>query len=71
MLGETELSRIKQSLSCFFDNISEEPRVKACDPYPLLSIYDINQPSIMIIFYVIGKKYDVYRLAFKGFQETK
>lgn len=67
MLGETELSRIKRSLFCFFDNNSEELRVKVSYPYPLLSIYDIDQPSIMIIFYVIGKKYDVYRLAFKEF----
>lgn len=67
MLGETELSRIKRSLFCFFDNNSEELRVNVSYPYPLLSIYDIDQPSIMIIFYVIGKKYDVYRLAFKEF----
>lgn len=66
-LGETELVRINRSLEYFFTHNSDVLSIEDSVPYPLLSINDIVYSSCMIVFYVVGKKYDVYRLAFKEF----
>lgn len=35
--------------------------------YPTIAINDVGNDSRMIEFYVTGKQYDVFHLAFKGF----
>ena len=37
------------------------------EPYPTIAINDAGNPERMIEFYVTGKQYDVYHVAFKGF----
>lgn len=37
------------------------------EPYPTIAINDTGNPERMIEFYVTGKQYDVYHVAFKGF----
>lgn len=76
--GDEILTRIKESLTRYFaadrseypeglrdieDDFSQLPG----EPYPTIAINDVGNDSRMIEFYVIGKQYDVYRLAFKGF----
>ena len=39
------------------------------EPYPTMMINDIDNNDRMIEFYVTGKQYDVYHLAFKGFSK--
>lgn len=40
---------------------------KPGEPYPTIAINDAGNPERMIEFYVTGKQYDVYHVAFKGF----
>lgn len=37
------------------------------EPYPTIAINDVGNANRMIEFYVTGKQYDVYHVAFKGF----
>lgn len=37
------------------------------EPYPTIAINDVGNDDRMIEFYVTGKQYDVYHVAFKGF----
>lgn len=76
--GDEMLKRIKESLTRFFAaNRSEFPEgyreIEDCfnqlpgEPYPTIAVNDVCDPDRMIEFYVTGKQYDVYHLAFKGF----
>lgn len=76
--GDEMLNRIKESLTRFFAaDRSEFPEgyreIEDCfnqlpgEPYPTIAINDAGNPERMIEFYVTGKQYDVYHVAFKGF----
>ena len=65
------LKRIIKSLDVFFSgatslhtNIHHDGGI---DKYPTLIIDDAEHTTNTIVFYIIGSKYDVYRLAFKEF----
>lgn len=67
-LGDDLLLRILESLKQAFilwgDNITE---IVEGQPYPILTIGDAGHTCNLVAFYVISKKYDVYKLAFKEF----
>lgn len=76
--GDEMLNRIKESLTRFFAaDRSEFPEgyreIEDCfnqlpgEPYPTIAINDVGNDDRMIEFYVTGKQYDVYHVAFKGF----
>ena len=76
--GDDVLTRIKESLTRYFAadhseypeglrNIEDDFNQLPGEPYPTIAINDVGNDSRMIEFYVVGKQYDVYRLAFKGF----
>ena len=76
--GNEILTRIKESLTRYFAadrseypeglrDIEDDFNQVPGEPYPTIAINDVGNDSRMIEFYVIGKQYDVYRLAFKGF----
>lgn len=76
--GDAILERIKESLTRHFSadrsefppgyqNIDDHFNHIAGEPYPTMAINDTGNPERMIEFYVTGKQYDVYHLAFKGF----
>lgn len=76
--GDEILARIKESLTRFFAaDRSEFPEgyreIEDCfnqlpgEPYPTIAINDVGNDDRMIEFYVTGKQYDVYHVAFKGF----
>lgn len=63
------LSRIVLSLEQHFSsNLEIETKEVAGEPYPVLAINNASRKGT-IEFFVVGKKYDVFRLAFKGFIE--
>lgn len=76
--GEEILNRIKESLTQYFSadrsclpdelrDIETDINHFPGDPYPTIAINDVGDNERMIEFYVTGKKFDVYHLAFKGF----
>lgn len=76
--GDEILERIKQSLNHFFtiDRSYFPPPFKNLEgyfddipgeKYPIISINDMGNENRMIEFYVVGKQFDVYKLAFRGF----
>lgn len=76
--GDETLTRIKESLTRYFAadrsefpeglrDIEDDFNQLPGEPYPTIAVNDVGNDSRMIEFYVIGKQYDVYRLAFKGF----
>lgn len=76
--GDEMLNRIKESLTRFFAadrsefpeglrDIEDDFNHYPGDPYPTIAVNDVGDPDRMIEFYVTGKQYDVYHLAFKGF----
>lgn len=61
------LSRIVFSLELHFsENREIETKVIAGEPFPVLVISNTSGEG-EIEFYVVARKYDVFRLAFKGF----
>lgn len=72
-LGSDLLHRILNSLKQSFDLYGEiiESQFEYIDghQYPILTINDASNTSNLISFYVIGKRYNVYHLAFKEFIE--
>ena len=65
-LGEDILKRIIKSLDVGF----EKPlliREYEGERYPILTVNDAGHSVNILDFYVIGKEYDVYKLAFKEF----
>lgn len=50
-----------------FRDIESDYNQSPGEPYPTIAINDTGNPERMIEFYVTGKQYDVYHLAFKGF----
>lgn len=76
--GDETLTRIKESLTRYFAadrsdypeglrTIEDDFNQLPGEPYPTIDINDVGNDNRMIEFYVTGKKYDVYHLAFKGF----
>ncbi len=68
--GEQVLSRIIDSLTTYFakhTEIDAEIEKVPNEPYPMLLIPDTGHTCNSIMFYVISKTYDVYKLAFKEF----
>lgn len=72
--GDEMLNRIKESLTRYFSadrsefrDIESDYNQSPGEPYPTIAINDTGNPERMIEFYVTGKQYDVYHLAFKGF----
>lgn len=76
--GEKILQRILDSLKRHFSSYWSEmpPGYQEIDdhfnhypgdPFPTMEINDVGNDSKMIEFYVTGKQYDVFHLAFKGF----
>lgn len=72
------LNRIKESLTRYFSadrsdfpeglrDIESDYNQLPGKPYPTIAINDTGNPERMIEFYVTGKQYDVYHVAFKGF----
>ena len=72
------LARIKESLTRYFSadrsefpegfrDIESDYNQLPGEPYPTIAINDTGNPERMIEFYVTGKQYDVYHVAFKGF----
>lgn len=59
------LQRITQSLDAAFKKGDIE--IEPGEPYPLLVVNDVGHTFGIIIFYVVGRMYDVYKLAFKEF----
>lgn len=76
--GDEMLNRIKESLTRYFSadrsdfpeglrDIESDYNQLPGEPYPTIAINDTGNPERMIEFYVTGKQYDVYHVAFKGF----
>lgn len=76
--GDEMLNRIKESLTRYFSadrsdfpeglrDIESDYNQLPGGPYPTIAINDTGNPERMIEFYVTGKQYDVYHVAFKGF----
>lgn len=76
--GDEMLNRIKESLTRYFSadrsdfpegfrDIESDYNQLPGEPYPTIAINDAGNPERMIEFYVTGKQYDVYHVAFKGF----
>lgn len=72
------LNRIKESLTRYFSadrsdfpegfrDIESDYNQLPGEPYPTIAINDVGNANRMIEFYVTGKQYDVYHVAFKGF----
>lgn len=70
-LSGENLNRIVLSLEQHFSNSGKiEPKEIAGEPYPVLTIKDASGEGA-IEFYLVARKYDVFRLAFKGFINLK
>lgn len=78
VFGDETLTRIKESLTRYFAadrsdypeglrTIEDDFNQLPGEPYSTIDINDVGNDNRMIEFYVTGKKYDVYHLAFKGF----
>ena len=76
--GDEMLNRIKESLTRYFSadrsdfpegfrDIESDYNQVPGEPYPTIAINDVGNANRMIEFYVTGKQYDVYHVAFKGF----
>lgn len=71
-LGEDYLrNNILASLKAFFTSITEEEMEDFIDWYDgdkfyRLRVNDVADPDAMQEFYIIGRDYDVYRLAYIG-----
>lgn len=76
--GDEMLNRIKESLTRYFSadrsdfpeglrDIESDYNQLPGEPYPTIAINDAGNPERMVEFYVTGKQYDVYHVAFKGF----
>jgi len=76
--GDEILARIKESLTRYFSadrsefpegfrDIESDYNQLPGEPYPTIAINDVGNANRMIEFYVTGKQYDVYHVAFKGF----
>ena len=76
--GDEMLNRIKESLTRYFSadrsdfpeglrDIESDYNQLPGEPYPTIAINDVGNANRMIEFYVTGKQYDVYHVAFKGF----
>jgi hypothetical protein len=76
--GDKMLARIKEGLTRYFSadrsdfpegykEIESDFNQLPGEPYPTIAINDVGNANRMIEFYVTGKQYDVYHLAFKGF----
>lgn len=70
--GEKMLRRINESLKEYFSESDENDIEGNCnhisgESYITLSIPDVGNENREIQFYVICHKYDVFKLAFKGF----
>lgn len=76
--GDDVLTRIKESLTRYFSadrsefpdgyrEIEDDFNQFPGEPYPTIAINDVGNANRMIEFYVTGKQYDVYHVAFKGF----
>lgn len=70
--GEKTLKRITGSLDDYFRQADEDDIDNNCnhitgESYTTLSIPDIESDNREIQFYILGRKFDVYKLAFKGF----
>lgn len=76
--GDDVLTRIKESLTRYFSadrsefpdgyrEIEDDFNQFPGEPYPTIAINDVGNADRMIEFYVTGKQYDVYHVAFKGF----
>lgn len=79
--GDEMLNRIKESLTRYFSadrsdfpeglrDIESDYNQLPGEPYPTIAINDTGNPERMIEFYVTGKQYDVYHVAFKGFTKS-
>lgn len=68
VLSEDKLNKILLSLKQHFSTHSDIETVKTgSSPFPVLEIKDTTSTSHRISFYIIGRQYDVYKLAFKEF----
>ena len=76
--GDEILTRINESLTRYFSadrseypeglrEIEDDFNQLPGEPYPTIAINDVGNDNRMIEFYVTGKQYDVYHVAFKGF----
>ena len=76
--GDEILTRIKESLTRYFAadrsdyqnglrTIEDDFNQLPGEPYPTIAINDVGNDERMIEFFVTGKQYDVYHVAFKGF----
>lgn len=70
--GEKMLRRINESLKEYFSESDQGDVENNCnhisgESYTTLSIPDVGNENREIQFYVIGRQYDVLKLAFKGF----
>nr|DAI10104.1 MAG TPA: hypothetical protein [Caudoviricetes sp.] len=76
--GDEILTRIKESLTRYFSadrsdypeglrTIEDDFNQLPGEPYPTIAINDVGNNNRMIEFFVTGKQYDVYHVAFKGF----
>ena len=70
--GDEMLDRIKRSLDAFFKHSTDEDLEVAIEPmpgerYPHISVNDLGDEDRMICFWVVGKRFDVYTLAFERF----
>lgn len=63
--GKQMLQRITQSLDAAFKAGTYD--IKQAKPYEVLTVNDTGHTCGIIVFYVIGRMYDVYKLAFKEF----
>ena len=71
-LGSDLLQRILNSLKQSFNLNGDRVDIQidfSHKPYPILEVDDAVKPCGKIAFYVIGKRYNVYHLAFKEFIE--
>ena len=68
--GQATLLAIRKSLDISFYNCPVIPgtfRYSSEEPYPTISVPKYDYKGESIVFYVLGQKYDVVRLAFKEF----
>ena len=76
--GDEILERIKQSLNQFFtiDRSNFPSQFRSLEgyfnkipgeSYPFIAINDTGNENRMIEFYVLENRFDVYKLAFRGF----
>jgi len=66
-VGEKAFNNIRKSLIVEFKKTEQDIKRIGNNKYDTLMINDENHTCGLISFFVISKKYDVYKLAFKEF----